>query len=121
MTQPVLHHVNLVLHGVITTLHLSRQGGQPITHHGKTLRRSNLVVESGVDTGKASVDNLVPITIKSILVGQLLVQLEELTIDPSQLLRQLPQVAIGDVLVLFLLLDRLLKLFLEAITLIKQG
>ena len=82
----VLHHVDLILHGVVATLHLSRQGGQPITGHGKTLGGSNLIVESGVDTGKASVDNLVPITIKSLLVGSLLVQLEELTIDPSQLL-----------------------------------
>ena len=89
--------------------------------HGQTLGRSKLVVEFGVDTGKASVDNLIPITIISLLVGRLLVQLEELTVDPSQLLRQLPQVAIGDVLVLFLLLDRLLKLFLKAIALIEQS
>ena len=87
MTQLVLHHVDLVLHGVVATLHLSRQGGQPITRHGQTLGCSNLVVESGVDTGKASVDNLVPIAIKSLSIGRLLVQLEELTIDPSQLLR----------------------------------
>ena len=107
MTQLVLHHVDLVLHGVVATLHLGRQSGQPITRHGKTLGSRNLVVESGVDTGKASVDNLIPITIKRLSVGRLLVQLEELTIDTSQLLRQLPQVAIGDVLVLLLFLDRL--------------
>ena len=86
MTQPVLHHVNLVLHGVITTLHLNRRSGQPITRQGQTLNRSKLVVEFGVDTGEANVDNFVPVAIKRLLVGRLLVQLEELTVDPGQLL-----------------------------------
>ena len=83
-------------------------GGQPITRRGQTLDHGELVIEFRVDTSKAGIDNLVPITIKHILVSRLLVQLEKLAVDPSQLLRYLPQVTIGEVLVLLLLLDRLL-------------
>ena len=104
----VLHHVDLVLHGIIVTLHLSCYGGQPITRRGQTLDHGEMVINFGIDTGEASVDNLIPVTIKRLLVGQLLVQLEELAVDPSQLLRQLPQVAIGNILVLLQLFGRLL-------------
>ena len=107
MTQMVLHHIDLILHGIIATLHLSRYGCQPITRRGQTLDHGELIIEFGVDIGEAGVDNLIPVTIKRLLVGRLLVQLEELAVYPSQFLRHLPQVAIGDILVLLLLFDRL--------------